>query len=166
MSTRESKRDQLIDQFVVTRNEILRLAASLGPQQGSEIFLGTWSTSDLLAHLAGWDCANKEAALQLLRGELPAFYAMHDRDWQTYNAQLVAVHAKDSYAALLGLVQETHSALVTFLRSMPADDFSGDHGVRWKGYRVTIERLLRAEIDDEKTHLEQLQAFVSATAQE
>ena len=53
-------------------------------------FLGHWSLMDLVAHLAGWDYANRAAIDAILAGRLPDFYARYDADWRTFNAELVA----------------------------------------------------------------------------
>ena len=157
--TAEAKKDRIISELVETRSKILDAASSLSPEQRDEVFLGIWSVKDLLAHLVGWDFANMEAAKQVLVGKLPGFYADYDRDWKSYNARLVAEHKRDSFAELLSLVEESHQKLIDLLEMIPAEEFHKDRGVRFRGYKVTIARLLQAEIDDEKTHHTQIREF-------
>jgi hypothetical protein len=155
----QAKKDAIISELVEARRKILDAASSLSPGQQDEIFLGSWSVKDLLAHLVGWDYANMEAATQVLAGKLPGFYADYDRDWKSYNARLVAEHRRDSFAELLSLVEDSHQKLIDLLETVPAEELHRDRGVRFKGYKVTIARLLQAEIDDCKTHHTQIKEF-------
>lgn len=163
MSTRPSataraqaKKGQLIAGLIETRSKILNAALTLAPAEQDRVFLGVWSARDMLAHLAGWDVTNLAAAKALLAGRLPAFYAYRDPDWKTYNARLVLKYRRDRFADLVALTRETHQALMEFLAALPADDFDRDRGVRFRGYKVTIARLLEAELKDEKIHQAQL----------
>jgi len=155
----QAKKDKIISGLVETRRRILDAASSLSPAQQDEIFLGVWSVKDLLAHLVGWDFANLEAAKAILAGRLPNFYSYHDRDWKTYNARLVAEYKRDHFTDLLLSVEDSHQSLIDFLKTIPGEEFDRDRGVRSKGYKVTIARLLQVEIEDEKTHLTQFEEF-------
>ena len=155
----EAQKQEIIAGLIETRRQILDAASSLSPIKQGEVLLGVWSVKDLLAHLVGWDYANLEATKAILAGELPDFYAHYDRDWQAFNARLVAEYKRDDFADLLSSVEDSHQELVDFLKTVPADEFVQDRGVRFKGYKVTIARTLQAEIDDEKTHHAQIKEF-------
>jgi hypothetical protein len=155
----QAKKDKIIADLVEARGKILDAASSLSPADQDRVFLGVWSVKDLLAHLVGWDFANLEAAQAILTGQLPGFYAHYDRDWRTYNARLVAKHKREDFADLLASVEDSHQELIGFLETIPAEEFDRDKGVRFKGYKVTIARLLQTEIDDEKTHHMQVDEF-------
>jgi hypothetical protein len=152
-------KDRIISELVRARRDILEAASELSPAQQDEVFLGSWDAKDLLAHLVGWDLANIEATQAVLAGRLPAFYAHHDRDWRTYNARLVAEHRKDDFGDLVSSVEASHHRLLDHVRSIPAEQFDRDRGVRFKGWKVTIGRLLQAEADDEREHHTQIEAF-------
>lgn len=154
-----TKKDRAISGLVEARRKILDVASALSPERQDEVFLGVWSVQDLLAHLVGWDYTNLKAAKEILAGKLPGFYAYYDRDWRTYNARLVKKHKKDDFAALVSLAVESHQKLIDFLQTIPADEFDADKGVRFKGYRVTIARLLQFESSDEETHYTQIRRF-------
>jgi hypothetical protein len=141
------------------RMAIIDAAAELTPVKQDQVFLGTWSMKDLLAHLAGWDDANLEALRALPQGKLPGFYAYRDKDWAGYNALLVRQYRVDDFNAMLDVVKESHQQLLEAARQIPAHDFDRDWQVRYKGYRVIISRLLQAEEQDERVHLEQIRSF-------
>jgi len=157
----QARKDIVISELVEARRKILDVASSLSPAQQDEVFLGVWSVEDLLAHLVGWDFANLEAAQAILIGKVPAFYSHHDRDWQTFNARLVAEYKKDKFADLLASAEDSHQKLTDFLESIPAEEFDKDRGVRFKGYKVTIARLLQVEAKDEEEHYTQIKKFAS-----
>jgi hypothetical protein len=156
----EEKKAKLLSGLVDTRKKILALVSSLSPEDQNRPFLGSWSAKDLLAHLAGWDETNLKAAKEILENELPSFYADHDRDWATYNAKLVAEFGIENYEEQLNLARETQARLLEFLKELPADELWVDRGIRARGWKVTIGRLLEAEMSDEEEHLEQLNRFM------
>ncbi len=154
--SRLAKKNEIVTGLMKARKKILDAASSLSPEQQDKVFLGVWSLKDLLAHLAGWDYTNIEAVKDLVAGKLPNFYAYYDRDWKTYNARLVEEYKKDDFAELISSVSKSHETLIDFLKTIPAEEFEKDRAVRFKGYKVTIARLLQVEINDEKIHWSQI----------
>jgi len=160
MSTKfQAKKEQIIAELIEARREILDAAARLPAEQQDRPFLGTWSVRDLLAHLVGWDLTNLAAAREVLAGQLPAFYAHHDRDWRTYNALLVAEHKQAGWAEMVASVEGSQRKLIEYLQTIPPEELDRDRGVRFRGYKVTIARLLQAEAGDEKQHAAQIHDF-------
>ena len=154
-----SKKEEVISRLQKSRADILAEAAALSAKDRRTVFLGNWSVMDLLAHLAGWDFANIEAVQSVLAGELPAFYQYRDRDWQTYNAMLVERYGKGSFRELLTTVRTSHKKLVELLQTIPPEHFNRDFGVRFRGYKVTIQRLVEADIKDVRVHCQQIKEF-------
>jgi hypothetical protein len=155
----ENQKDKLLQDLDRVRNELLAEASSLPPEKRGEVFLGIWNVQDLIAHVIGWDFTNIQAAKDILVDHLPQFYAHHDRDWQTYNAELVRKYSKDNWDDLIAGAADSHHQLLAFLQEIPADEFERDRGIRFRGWKVTIARLLQAEAEDEATHTEQVTAF-------
>jgi hypothetical protein len=129
----EGRKPDLITGLRDVRERILTLASSLPPSQHDEIYVGTWSSREMLAHLAGWDDTNIEAAKELLVGELPTFYEHSDKDWASYNAKLVAEYRRDEYEDLFLSVRSTHSNLIALIEDLPAGDLWMDRGIRARG---------------------------------
>ncbi len=149
----------VIAQVVTARRAVLTAAQVLSPEKQGQVFLGSWSPIDLLAHLQGWDVTNRQAIESILAGQLPEFYAHRDKDWATYNAHLVQLYRQEDFAALLAAVSASHRQLVERLEQLPASEFDQEHGLRYHGYRVTIARLMEAEARDELVHNQQLRQF-------
>jgi hypothetical protein len=157
----ENLKQELFSSLLKTRNAIIQEASQLSTEAQNTVFLGTWSLKDLLAHLAGWDFTNLAAVKDIQAGKLPEFYAHYDKDWKTFNANLVAKYKRDDFDELLALVRDSQHQLIEYLETLPAEAFEKDFGVRsGRGARVTIARLLQAELEDEQEHLRQIQDFV------
>jgi hypothetical protein len=161
MSTKSEFREQeLFSALLETRTAILNEAAKLFPVAQNIVLLGTWSIKDLLAHLIGWDFTNLAAVKDIQAGKLPAFYTLYDGDWKTYNAELVAKYKRDEFDELLAFVRDSQRQFIEYLETVPAEAFEKDFGVRsGRGTRVTMARLLQAEWEDERVHLQQIQGF-------
>ncbi len=155
------KKNALIADMVDTRAKILEAAKMVPPPLRTEVFLGSWSLLDLLAHLAGWDDANRQAVEAVRAGQLPAFYEYAERDWHSFNAKLVAEYRLDDFDALVERVRSTQHRLVELLDAVPVEDFDRDYQVRFRKYKVTLSRLLRAELKDEKEHLTQIKQIAN-----
>ena len=157
--TASTFKDELLFGLKAVRESILAETIALPLDARDRVFLGTWAVMDLLAHLAGWDFTNLQAARDILDGLLPEFYDHRDADWRTYNALLVGKYKRTDFSEQVQFVRDAQGQLLNFLQTLPAEDFKRDTGVRYKGIKVTIARLLQAELDDEKTHFEQVFEF-------
>ena len=158
-SIAQAKKDALIANLVEARKNILNAASALPAKQRDEIFLGSWSVKDLLAHLIGWDYTNIQAVKAILTNKVPAFFSHYDKDWRTYNARLVTQYKLNNFSQLVRAVQKSHRDFITLLQAVPAKEFSKDRGLRSNGYKVTIARILQVELDDERVHHQQIAEF-------
>ena len=161
MATRSQilRKEQVLSNWIETRQKLLAEVAKLSEAEHDRVFLGIWTIKDLAAHLIGWDKTNLAAARSVLEGQVPAFYEYRDPDWRTYNAMLVRKNRKDSVHELLVTARDSQERLVKFLQTIPPEHFNRDFGVRFRGYKVTVQRLLEAETEDERTHLQQIVDF-------
>lgn len=155
----KTSKEAIPSALVSVRQNILTESSALSKGDQDRIFLGVWSIKDLLAHLAGWDFTNARAVKSVLAGKVPSFYKYHDRDWQTYNARLVKKYREDSFSDQLAAVEVSQKKLIAYLQSVPPEYFKKDFGVRFRGYKVTIQRLLEAELKDEQVHFQQIVDF-------
>ena len=146
----QAEKEAIIRGLKKARRKILDAASKLSPVQQDKVFLGVWSVKDLLAHLAGWDHTNLRAVEEILAGQKPSFWEHYDRDWKSYNAQLVAEYKRDDFAELLALVEESHCKLIDFLQTVPAEQYLK---------KSEIRSLLRVETRDEEKHHQQVEEF-------
>jgi hypothetical protein len=153
------RKDQTLSALAEARQNIFDAVSNISDQNQDLIFLGIWSVRDLLAHLVGWDYTNINAIKSMMKGEIPAFYKYRDGDWQTYNARLVKRYKRGSLQELLATAKNSHEQLLLVLQTIPPEIFNKDFGVRFHGYKVTIQRLLEAETKDEQIHYQQIIDF-------
>ncbi|HMO54033.1 MAG TPA: hypothetical protein PJ994_05985 [Tepidiformaceae bacterium] len=73
--------------------------ADLDDSAFSEVWLGTWSLSECLAHMAGWYREMTGAFDRLARGEAPVPPGANYNDTETWNARFAA-NAKEGREAL------------------------------------------------------------------
>lgn len=146
----QAEKDAIIGGLVQARKGLLDAVRSLSPAQQDQVFLGEWTVKDLLAHLAGWDYTNREAVGEILAGQKPTFWQHYDRDWRSYNARLVAEHKREDFAEMLAATEQSHRALIEYLKTVPADEYLK---------RKPIRTLLRAETTDEEEHRQQVERF-------
>jgi hypothetical protein len=92
---------------------------------------------------------------------VPSFFRYHDRDWASYNAALVRRHNRGSYSNLLAAATRSSDRLIAQLEQIPASELFHDSGLRNRGWKVTIGRLLAEEAEDEKVHAAQLRRYRS-----
>jgi hypothetical protein len=155
-----SKRERIIADMVKVREDILATASQCPVELQDKAFLGIWTVKDFVAHLIGWDFTNIKAVKAVQNGRLPDFYTYIDKDWSSYNALLVIQYKQKDYDRLLARSKDSHRQLMKVLETLPVEDFFKDWGVRYKGYNLTISRLVVAETKDERIHLAQINAFV------
>ena len=156
----EEQKESLLQEFIAARSSILEAARSFPLNQLNEAFVGEWGILELLAHLRGWDFTNLEASQAILACKLPDFYSRHDRDWASYNAELVSRYKQDNPGSMIASVEASFTELIDYLQGLSAGDIFGDHGVRRGSYKVLISRLIAAETKDEQKHLEQIREFL------
>ena len=157
----DKKKTALLAGLRQVRSDIYSAALQSHPGEENIPFVGVWSLLDLLAHLAGWDITNRQAAQEILAGNLPTFYRYLGKDWADYNASLVSKYRVNSLTEMLAVMAKTHQALLADLETLPAQALFADHGVRRGSYRVIIGRLLEAERNDEVRHLQQIVEFIN-----
>jgi len=59
-------------------------------------------------------------------------------------------------------VRETHKEFIQFLESLPASEIYKDRGIRIRGYKVILVRLLQVEKDDEEIHFNEIREFIDS----
>jgi hypothetical protein len=160
--TAQQKKDQLLSGLLEVRRQILDLAGALPLEKQNVAYLGEWDIYGMLAHLAGWDFTNIQAVEQIRSGSMPEFYQYASPDWRAYNAQLVAKYRMDELDTLVNFVRATQQTLLKIITALQPEELYKDRGIRIRGYKITIARLLEAELKDERVHLAQLEAFAAS----
>ena len=160
--TKQQDKEHLLSGLLEVRSKILDLAGALPLEKQRVAYLGEWDIYDLLAHLAGWDFTNIQAVEQIQSGSVPEFYQYASPDWRDYNAQLVAKYRMDELDTLVKFVGATQHTLLEIISTLQPEELYKDRGIRIRAYKITIARLLEAELKDEQIHLGQLEDFAAS----
>ncbi len=161
--TLETKKKLLLDGLVEARRGILESVRLLPDRCMDEIFLGSWSVKDLIAHLVGWDYTNLQAIREIQAGQVPSFFQYYDKDWQSYNHTLVGKYRIEPFGRLLAEADQSHRELLNYLETLSPGIVVEGKASRENRRSVTIQNLLRAEAGDEAKHAEQIKAYFHLT---
>lgn len=119
MATRESALQALHTNHIALLAEL----RDLSDDKMNEVWLGTWSARDMLAHLAGWQEMMAIAYERMARGERPAPEGVNLSDVDGMNAQYVAESKDKSVAAVRKDFETTLAHFAAAVQAMPADRF-------------------------------------------
>jgi hypothetical protein len=158
--TAADRKNELIAGLANARQELLDAVRSIPPELQDTPCIGHWCAKDLVAHLIGWDKTNLSAVQEILNGERPSFFQFYDKDWQSFNTNLVNQHRREPFSDLLVDAEGSHHGLVAYLLSLAEVQILEGKSPREKGRPVTIRRLLGAEAEDERKHAEQVRTFL------
>ena len=159
-------KEELIKDYLENRAAIMQAARDLPPEAHNNAFVGEWTIKELLAHLCGWDFTYLTAFEQVLKGEVPSFYAHYSPSWKRINERLIKEYRRADLEAMLAMMQDSQAQMVAFMQRFSDDDIFKDRGIRAEnGYHVTIGGLLRSAVYEEYEHLEQIRGFARSLAQ-
>ncbi len=161
--TIEERKHKLIGGLVTARAAVLEAVRAVPAERAGEVFLGTWSILDLLAHLVGWDFTHLQAVKEILSGRRPVFFQYVDEDWASYNKRLVETYRVDSLAQMLAALGDSHRQLVEYLESLSAREVVMGRVRSESGRSVSVAALLQDEARDEEMHAGQVRGYFSGT---
>jgi hypothetical protein len=119
---------------VTTKRELLDAAAreyralndalqGLNEEQMTEVWLGTWSVREIVAHMSGWHREMGPALERLARGERPVPPGVSYDDVDAWNARFAAPAAGRAVADVLLEFDETHEAFIHAAAQVPEARF-------------------------------------------
>jgi hypothetical protein len=117
-----------------TKEELLNEAAreykgfhealqGLNEAQMSEVWLGTWSVKDIVAHIAGWHEEMGPALERLARGERPIREGVSYDDVDAWNAKFAAARRGTPVADVLLELDKTHEYFLRAAAAVPGERF-------------------------------------------
>jgi hypothetical protein len=117
-----------------TKEELLNEAAreykalhealqGLNETQMTEVWLGTWSVRDIVAHIAGWHQEMAPALERLARGERPVHEGVSYDDVDAWNERFTAARRTLTVADVLLELDKTHEAFLRAAAAVPGERF-------------------------------------------
>jgi hypothetical protein len=115
-----------------TKEELLNEAAreykalhealqGLNETQMTEVWLGTWSVRDIVAHIAGWHQEMAPALERLARGERPVREGVSYDDVDAWNERFAAARRTTAVADVLLELDRTHEAFLKAAAAVPGE---------------------------------------------
>jgi len=117
-----------------TKEELLNEAAreykgfhealqGLNESQMSEVWLGTWSVKDIVAHIAGWHEEMGPALERLSRGERPIREGVSYDDVDAWNARFASARRETPVSDVLLELDKTHEYFLRAAAAVPGERF-------------------------------------------
>jgi hypothetical protein len=125
--------------------------AGLNETQMSEVWLGTWSVKDIVAHMSGWHREMAPALERLTRGERPLREGVSYEDVDAWNARFVAAARGQSVADVLLEFDTTHEAFMLAADAVPE--------ARWEPGKTTYRIVDQNSAHHYREHGEQIRAW-------
>lgn len=117
-----------------TKQELLNAAAreykafhesiqGLNEEHMTEVWLGTWSVRDIVAHMSGWHREMVPALERLARGERPVPQGVSYDDVDAWNRRFADARRDATVADVLQDFDESHEAFMHAAAQVPDDRF-------------------------------------------
>ena len=146
-------KDELLNEAAREYKALHEALQGLNETQMTEVWLGTWSVRDIVAHIAGWHQEMAPALERLARGERPIRDGVSYDDVDAWNARFAA-HAKDREVAdLLLELDRSHEDFMQAAARVPAD--------RWPPGKTTYRIVDDNTAHHYREHADQIRAWRS-----
>ena len=100
-----------------------RALAGLDEAQMREVWLGTWSARDIVAHISGWHRDLGPALLRMSRGERPIPEGVSYDDVDAWNARFADARKAASTALILKELDASHAAFLEAAAAVPEERY-------------------------------------------
>lgn len=98
----------------------------LNEAQMTEVWLGTWSVKDIVAHMSGWHHEMGAALERMVRGERPVPEGLSYDDVDAWNARFAAAVRDVKVADVLLEFDKSHEAFMHAAAQVPAERYQPD----------------------------------------
>lgn len=95
----------------------------LNEEQMTEVWLGTWSVKDVVAHISGWHREMGPALERIARGERPLLEGTSYDDVDAWNAKFAAARRDTSVADVLLEFDKSHEYFMHVAANVPDERF-------------------------------------------
>ena len=112
---------ELLSQAALEYNAFEQAIHGLNEDHLLEVWLGTWSIREILAHLSGWHREMGPALERLARGEKPIVEGVSYDDVDAWNARFVAAAKDRPLAEILLELDRSHEYFMHAAAAVPAE---------------------------------------------
>jgi hypothetical protein len=116
-------KDELLNEAAREYKALHEALQGLNEEQMTEVWLGTWSVRDIVAHMAGWHRELAPALERMTRGERPVPEGVSYDDVDGWNERFAAARRATTVADVLLELDKTHEHFLNAAAAVPADRF-------------------------------------------
>lgn len=116
-------KDELLNEAAREYKAFHEALAGLNETQMTEVWLGTWSVRDVVAHIVGWHEEMGPALERLARNERPVPDGVSYEDVDAWNARFAAARRDTPVADVLLELDKTHEYFLRVAAAVPAERF-------------------------------------------
>ena len=144
-------KDDLLNQAARDYKAFHDTLRGLNEEQMTEVWLGTWSVKDIVAHMAGWHREMAPALERLGRGEKPIPVGVSYDDVDEWNARFAATAKDTSVADVLLEFDKSHEEFMLAADRVPPE--------RWQPGKTTWKIVDDNSAHHYREHAEQILAW-------
>lgn len=116
-------KEELLNQAARDYKGFHETLQGLNEAQMSEVWLGTWSIKEIVAHMSGWHREMGPALQRMARGERPIPEGVSYDDADAWNARFAAAARGAAVADLLLEFDKTHEHFMHLADAIPEERF-------------------------------------------
>ena len=124
-------KEELLNEAAREYKDFHEALQGLNEAQLTEVWLGTWSVKDIVAHIAGWHEELGPALERLSRGERPIPTGISYDDVDAWNARFAAARRDTPVADVLLELDKTHEYFLRAAAAVPGERFQAGK-TAWK----------------------------------
>ena len=116
-------KDELLNQAARDYKAFHETLAGLNEEHMSEVWLGTWSIRDVVAHISGWHRELAPALERLARGERPIAEGVSYEDVDVWNGRFADAKKGAATADILAELDASHAAFMRAAATVPDERY-------------------------------------------
>ena len=144
-------KQELLDAAVREYRAFHEAVKGLNEEHLTEVWLGSWSIKDIVAHIVGWHRELAPALERMARGERPILEGKHYEDVDPWNARFTATARGTEVADLLLQLDGSHEAFMRAASGVPEERFEAGK----TAYRIVDQNTAHHY----REHAEQIRAW-------
>ncbi|MBI2202582.1 MAG: ClbS/DfsB family four-helix bundle protein [Candidatus Rokubacteria bacterium] len=121
--TTATDKDSLLNEAAREYRALHEAIHGLNEEHMTEVWLGTWSITEIIAHMSGWHREMGPALERMTRGDRPVPAGVSYDDVDAWNAKFATVARATSVADLLLELDKSHEYFLRAAAGVPADRF-------------------------------------------
>jgi hypothetical protein len=118
-----SEKTTLLSEAETEFTRLKRAVAGLDEAQMRQVWLGTWSARDIVAHISGWHREMAPALERLSRGERPIAEGVSYDDVDAWNARFADARKGAATAEILKELDASHAAFMKAAAGVPDERY-------------------------------------------